>query len=272
MKVRIPLGPRPGFTLIELLVVIAIIAVLVGLTGSAVQNVRNSAQRSRNGHRIQKIAEAISAVRAPRDKGGLGLSYIPSVGPGTDFPNGFLLSHTYPSGAPELDVLLTAFPNMDLGNNGYPGPDIRLDSNQVLCLFITGGAHTNFRGWSNNPKQPFLTGGDQRRGPYLEVQLTGNEPLVSTGTGPARLLDVYGTPLAYFAPRRNKSGAYVGQSFSGLTPYMNGGKYVGESSFQIISAGRDRLFGVGGNLPGMGADADNQANFSTNLLSSGINN
>ncbi len=273
---------RVGFTLIELLVVIAIIAILVSLTTAAVQRVRVGALQTKNGHRMQKTAEAISAARAPRDKGGLALYFIPSVGPGTDFPNGFPLKRTYNVGgnaddAAAVDYFTSGggFPNLDSTNTGFSGTDAMLDSNQLLLFLLTGGVSNNFSGHSNNPKRPFSppSGGDSRRGPYLEIQNSSSEPMTATApNGQAWLLDVYGTPYAYFAPRKNKAGMYGPQNFQGLAPYMSGGKFVNDNSFQIVSAGRDKQFGTGTTLPGTGLDADNEANFSRVLLSGGINN
>ena len=60
----------------------------------------------------------------------------------------------------------------------------------------------------------------------------------------------------------------------GVTPYKSGGKYVNESGFQIISAGKDQMFGAGDALlPAVGTPGgdDDQANFSRSVLGGGIN-
>jgi prepilin-type N-terminal cleavage/methylation domain-containing protein len=252
---------RAAFTLVELLVVIAIIAVLVSLTLAGVQRVRVLGPQTENAARIQQIHDAIG-----RCKNDLKLDYIPSV-----LPDGsqFRLKSTYNTNTDlELDVLLRAFPNMNPGATGLPGgtTGIPLDSNQTLCFFLTGGGAsvTNFTGFSNNPTQPFATGGSTRKGPWLEP----NNKLF--GPGPNNqpwLIDVYGQPYAYFASVNGKQNNYLTQAFSGLSPYLGAsGRPMNESGFQIISAGRDKAFGSGVALPASGAGEDNQSNFSKFLL------
>jgi prepilin-type N-terminal cleavage/methylation domain-containing protein len=299
--------PRTAFTLIELLVVISIIATLVGLLLAAISGVRVSAMRTDTFKRMQNIGMGISSVRAPKDQGGLNLAYIPSepinttVAPGTAAaPVGFAIKQAYGANDPELNILLQAWPNLDITSTGYVGASVVLDSNQTLTFFLTGGAITNFNGFSNDPKHPFkpATAGEQRRGPYIEVnsKLYWLAPtkLQAPGVlapGHPWLVDAYrddpapGTPFAYFASIGGKLNNYGNQTYAlpanwdlnaspvtSTTPYTSGGQFVNSSGFQIISAGKDRLFGAGGAvLPAAGVGADDQANFTKTLLSGGIN-
>ena len=251
---------RAAFTLVELLVVIAIIAVLVSLTLAGVQRVRVLGPQTENAARIQQIHDAIG-----RCKNELKLDYIPAHQVST---GGFKIKSSYYLGPPvtvqpadpELDFLLRAFPNMNVNATGYTGVDLTLDANQTLCFFLTGGVVTNFTGFSNNPTQPFAAGGTTRKGPWLEP----NMKMYDQATG--RILDVYGTPYAYFAAVGGKQNNYGAQTFGTLTPYTSAGRVMNESGFQIISAGRDKAFGTGGALPASGAGEDNQSNFSKFLL------
>ncbi|VTU00481.1 Uncharacterized protein OS=Isosphaera pallida (strain ATCC 43644 / DSM 9630 / IS1B) GN=Isop_2823 PE=4 SV=1: N_methyl_2 [Gemmataceae bacterium] len=247
---------RAAFTLVELLVVIAIIAVLVSLTLAGVQRVRVLGPQTENAARIQQIHDAIG-----RCKNELKLDYIPSNG-------GFNLKSTYAGNEPELDVLTRAFPNMPIGSpTGLP--NVTLDGNQTLCFFLTGGAGNSFTGFSNNPTQPFSGGGTTRKGPWLEPN---NKLFALAGNGQAWLVDVYGVPYGYFASVGGKQNNYGTQTFQpsgqpvALTPYTSAGRFMNESGFQIISAGRDKAFGGGGALPASGAGEDNQSNFSKFLL------
>lgn len=277
---------RAAFTLVELLVVMAIIAVLVSLILAGVQRVRVLGPQTENASRIQQIHDAIG-----RCKNDLKLDYIPSHALSG---GGFTLKATYTGSEPELDILLRAFPNMNTAanpnpqngdtTNGFIGTNVVLDANQTLCFFLTGGAATDRQGFSNDPRKPFKPSagsGEQRKGPWLEP----NNKLF--GPGPNNhlwLIDVYGTPYAYFASVGGKQNNYGAQGFLPTTvpaqthavkPYTNGGRVMNESSFQIISAGRDKVFKPlpptpvpSDTLPGTGSpgDEDNQSNFSKYLL------
>jgi len=209
---------RAAFTLIELLVVIAIIAILVSLLMAAVQRVRVLGPQTENMDRISQISQAIGTC-----KGDLKLTYIPSQQVGaTAAPagGGFTLKSSYVGNEPELNILLQAFPNMNTQanpnaqpgpkfgdtTNGYTGPTVTLDSNQVLCLFLTGGAVTGHTGFSNDPRYPFSTGGATRKGPWL--QGNPNKLFAAGPGGQSWLVDVYGTPYAYFASVDSKLKNY----------------------------------------------------------------
>ncbi|MFO0823512.1 MAG: type II secretion system protein [Gemmataceae bacterium] len=254
---------RAAFTLVELLVVIAIIAVLVSLLMAAVMRVRVLGPQTENGARIQQIHDAIG-----RCKSDLKLNYIPSNG-------GFQLKSAYTGTEPELNVLLQAFPNLDRSNTGLP--NVTLDGNQTLCFFLTGGGFgpAPFSGFSNNPRYPFTpkaSGAETRKGPWLEANL---KYYTAAPNGQPWIIDVYGIPYAYFASVDGKQNNYGTQTFSpGIpgvgtaSPYSSSGRVMNDSGWQIISAGRDKVFGAGGALPAIGSPGgeDNQANFSQYLL------
>jgi prepilin-type N-terminal cleavage/methylation domain-containing protein len=291
---------KGGFTLIELLVVMAIIAVLAALIAPAIQQVRVKRAQTENLHRMSKIAMALAGLKD--SKNALGLAHVPSyavnttVAPGAPgAPVGFALKSVYTGNEPELHYLRKAWQNMNSADrpdpltgdtsNGYTGPDVVLDANQVMTLFLTGGVATNFRGFSTNPRKPFTPPdpsitGESRKGPYIEYDAKLFK--LDARNGQAWLIDPFGIPYAYFAPLRGKSGAYAGQTFTlpaaqftinpmpsgSVSPFLEGGRYIKEDSFQIISAGNDGQFGPGGNLPAQSpAEAiDDQAHFQDTLL------
>jgi prepilin-type N-terminal cleavage/methylation domain-containing protein len=261
---------RAAFTLIELLVVMAIIAIIVSLTTAAVQRVRALGQVTENSTRMAQLNDAIG-----RFKDGLGVKYLPSQ---RADGAGFRLKRSYADTDPELDFLLQCFPNMDRADNGYTGGDVTLDQNQLLCFFLTGGVATNYSGFSFNPKQPFAAGGGQRKGPYY----VASPKLVTVApNGQAWLVDAYGVPYAFFASGKGQANNYGTPSFSPggtagtVRPYKTSNsplRFVNESGFQIISAGKDKTFGPGdANLPATGAGEDDQAQFSKAVLGAGIN-
>jgi prepilin-type N-terminal cleavage/methylation domain-containing protein len=274
--------PRSAaFTLIELLVVIGIIALLVSLLMAAVVAVKDSGVKTENFDRIAQISSAIGIAKEKNH-----MAYVWS-GP-------FNLKGRYATTDPELHLLTQMFPNMNHAgnsaageNNGYTGADVTLDANQALLLLLTGGAVTDFKGFSNNPKKPFLpvqNVNETRKGPYLEVTpkfISTNVPGL-TANGHPWLMDPHGTPYAVFAATKGTRGMYTTnanpsittpQEMYGLRPYTNGGKYMNESGFQIVSAGKDQAFGTGGALPATDypGGSDNLANFSKQVLNAGIN-
>jgi len=255
---------QAAFTLPELLVVIAIIGILVSLTMAAVMRVRASGTRTENFHRIEKISLGISAAKTE-----LNLVNIPS--------GGFRLRNTYTNEQPEMDILKTAFPRATLMNTGLP--DVTLDSNQTLMFFLTGGTALQYKGFSQNPSNPFETASTARKGPWLEITpklYTTTAPAGLSANGQAWLIDPYGTPYAYFAAVNGKPGAYTNAAYGGGSAgsafaYKNGGRYVSESGYQIISAGQDMKFGSTGVLPASDPfGMDDVANFSKAALAAGL--
>lgn len=181
---------------------------------------------------------------------------------------------------PELTYLRSVFPQMSLtdnglrvnGNTAVPNTQpILLNPNQTLLFFLTGSVYTNYQGFSTNKAQPFTTAGGFA-GSILEVN-AGKvfQQTDSSGYPVATYLDPWGTPYAYFAwdptvgaypsstatpnpflwPRQGDthptetSQALVPNAAanSGLAAFRQGGKFLNQRGFQIISAGPDQQFG-----------------------------
>jgi prepilin-type N-terminal cleavage/methylation domain-containing protein len=266
---------REAFTLIELLVVIAIIAVLVGLTSAAVMKGRSAVIRGQNTQQMSQITQAYTTFCGQENMGKTG--FLP--------PAPFRLQNAYNTNDPEAGYLKQLFPNLSISATGLPGtpaaPVVLQDDNQVACFFLTGGAVTNYTGFSNNPQQPFIPGspGETRKGPFLQLtaKMYSTNPPGKTANGQAWLVDVYGTPYAIF--HGGKTGAYrtatgTAQSFSigtsTVAPYTRAGKFENPTTLQIISAGPDRVFSPGGDWSAItGAAQDDTSNFSPNVLSAG---
>lgn len=166
-------------------------------------------------------------------------------------------------------------------------------------------SRTPARGFNSNKSLPCamppINGNSQRLGPFFEFQedrivySSFNPPsrrwnAVPTGSAPGGIgyfpvyLDRFDTPYAYFAARPGTQNNYNGGDCANLMgglfmPYYQSQTTVGPSqvtvfhksdTFQIISAGRDQLFGTGGrydrNNPEAGltsaADFDNITNIS----------
>jgi prepilin-type N-terminal cleavage/methylation domain-containing protein len=268
---RRPAAPRRAFTLTELLVVITIIALLIGLLLPALSGVRTKARETDNFQHMQQIATAVTNFQTK-----MRVEYIPAYGGGN---NGvFRLRSQYynsPANATQISVnspealyLKQLFPQLPPNNLGFStglttAQERDMDPNQTLTFFLTGADITQYQGFSNNRQQPFNVGAaaDTRIGPFLETKPTDFD---ATGT---RLLDKFGVPYAYFSAHVYNTSR---QAF--VTDYGNGaysqtytpagtvqayatapGRFLNPKSFQIISAGANKLFGPGGVwAPGQG--------------------
>jgi hypothetical protein len=186
-------------------------------------------------------------------------------------PDRFVLEADYTdpgSDQPSADYLKVVFPSLDLKKTGLP--ERKLDGNQTLVFFLTGGSVTNHEGFSISKTQPFAAEPrDTRLGPFLELRRSQLDP-------EERFLDPWGTPYVYFAFdawQGTYSRTFLWKGWP-IAPYRREGKYMNGKSFQIISAGPNHQFGPGGDwLPGEGpwsADGpggDDISNFNNGPLS-----
>jgi hypothetical protein len=246
-----------GVGLLLFLIIVAI--ALVVLYGWPVGTTDRDGLPKQASSELMQVGTAVDYFKTK-----MNVRYIPCSGGG---PGGtFRLRAVYAGTEPEAVYLKSLFPYMNLTRTELPDRD--LDPNQTLVLFLTGGPVTDYTGFSLRKDYPFTKGGD-RLGPFLDLP-------ASRFDGDGRLLDPWGTPLAYFAFDQS-DGAYPDVTFSwdGFTvaPYSLAEKKVRPKSYQIISAGKDLRFGPGGPwTPGQGAwaagepGADDLSNFNEGPL------
>jgi prepilin-type N-terminal cleavage/methylation domain-containing protein len=274
---------RPAFTLVELLTVIAIIAVLIGLLLPAVNKVLDNATKAQTTSEIGQLSVALNAAKT--DLMGNTTYTLPAQLLLRE-DNNYNMAN--PVEAATYYALRQAFGKFAIakGNNIDWNGDGAIDGPWLLygdsaLVFWLGGIPTPVAtsppgclGFSNNTTNPAMPGGT-RRGPYYEFK---SSRLVPCNSAPTfyKYLDPYssgntGQPYAYFTVYSN--GTYGSDCPNlGVNPYMSGLTYLNPNGFQIISAGKNRLFGPGGQwnpttgYGGGGPGADDLANFSSTFL------
>jgi general secretion pathway protein G len=314
---------RRGFTLVELLVVVAIIALLMSLTAAAVMKFIGKGPQVQNASEIQQLATAIESFTTNFKLGSKG--YFPSklklceklgdynLAVALDQDSLSFLKRMFP----RLDTTpVTSFwakTGIDWNGNGRRNdPPVILEGDQCLVFFLGGipipdPSTPGVQGFSTNQADPSQSGGT-RKGPYFEFN-TGRLVQRSSATGNLfySYLDAYGKqPFLYFSSysRRNGYNPYDATNQRAKTPMTSVSdcaglgvwpyaealtpsiRYLKPDSFQIISAGEDKMFGPGtvlNPLPAGGpflwkpstatsiptAGRDDQTNFTGSLL--GVN-
>jgi len=236
---RLGISRRRGFSIIELLVVIGIILVLVSLLMAATQNVRAIARDLEVRRELVGIHNAI-----------LAFNQDPRFGP----PK-FLPSQLDPSGGDPVSqaYLKRLFP----GTNGImPLTAAKLEGSQTFVLLLGGkasGGPGNWTcdGWATDPLDPTATYGMKIK--FYEFDPRRLQDI--HGNGYPSYLDTYGRPIAYFCPQREDMTTWSSPTYTPdcgkLAAFTAGGPLVpyanqNMTTFQLISAGKDTIFGTQG--------------------------
>ena len=244
---------RPGFTLVEILVVIAIIAILAALVVGGVVSFMSKGPEIQTRNDLLQLSTALDKFYAkykfyPPDRIKLCANYS---------------QYNVVTDKASLAYIGTMWPNLGqfvnvpwAGGTAIPATGIVLEGEQSLVFFLGGppvGGTTPglMGGFSLNPRDPISLAGGVDRERFMDFD-TGRLVNRPTLTYPA------GHPFPSMFDRSDKRMPYVyfssgrfGYSATlnswGVAPYMeNATTFHQKTRFQIISAGRDGLYGPGG--------------------------
>lgn len=295
-------GKRLAFTLVELLVVILIIAILVSMVSSAVMKAMGRIPEVKT---RTEIAEMDVALRAFMTDYGL---VDPPPSSLVLYENIALYpaNSASPLVAQSYAFLQKVFgknlgPLVDWDGDGHIYQNAWVLEGEYCLVFYIGGIPSPTggpQGFSTNNMKPSFgsmlgeTPG-KRKGPYFTFDMTrlrAGKTLGPAAPGFMVYIDPWqskqspfyntlgGTPYAYFSSRgTNNAYSLVAPGDCPTikaAPYFitNTTQCMNPNGYQIISAGKDGVFGTHGWVPAsgaVGAGADDQANFSAGLLGNG---
>jgi prepilin-type N-terminal cleavage/methylation domain-containing protein len=255
---------RSGFTLIELLVVIAIIAILAGLILAAVMVFLNKGPQVQNRNDILQLSAALQAFKSKYG------AYPPSQ---IKLCSNYARYGATPLDQQSLAFLTAIWPNMGefkginwasrtgankpvFGNIANPKTDT-LEGDQCLVFFVAGPpavagqASAGMLGFSTNPLNPVDPSTDRIKFFDFDVNRLFNRQAGATASKFPSYYDVYRKqPFIYFSSNKRPDGYDPTPNSLGVRPYQMTNapplKFYMPTSFQLISAGADGVFGPGG--------------------------
>jgi prepilin-type N-terminal cleavage/methylation domain-containing protein len=286
---------RTAFTLIELLIVIAIIAVLVALLDPAVMMMAVKGTDAKEINDLKQLDIALNLFKAdkkcyPPSKIVLYPSYadyFKGLNPLYDQDSLQAINRIWPN--------LGAFTYINWASTvnpappGFPATGVILEGDQCLVFFLGGvydPAQNGMMGFSTNPKNPSMDNAAGERKKYFDFP-AGRLSTSKSTSFPSYMDNYAQMPIVYFAPglpgssTPNTYNENHKFSFDGgttyVSPYYNIAgppkKYWNQTTYQLIMAGNNGLFGnVGHWDDGVSATdtqsawRDNRSNWSAYVL------
>ena len=261
---------RNAFTLVELLVVIAIIAILMAMLAAGVMAVlaRGPVAVARND--LMQISQGMQRFHAEYK------FYPPSKIILRSNLKVYALVGT-PLDKQSLQVIMNMWPNIDPNqsfNWGGAGNDT-LEGDQCLVFFL-GGIPVNGipSGFATNPQNPTLmpgnplAGTDRKR--FLEFDASRIGKRANAPSPFPSYFDPWKQqPYVYFSSNKRADGYDATTPISTMPVpvapyYQSAGKFWNSSTFQLICAGPDGVFGPGGMIwpgPVTPTGMDDMSNF-----------
>lgn len=279
---------RAAFTLIEILVVIAIIAILASLLLVGVMSflVKGPEAKARND--ILQLSSQLQKFKSERG------FYPPDsiiLKPNRSGPTGYNVS--IPLEKSSLLYLTAMWPNLGdftsmawagFQANGTtpvqtpPAPNSYwvLEGDQCLVFFLGGipDANGKVTGFSNNPKNPTQAGGDRIK--WFDFDAGRLSVTYHTGSPFPAYTDAFGKkPYLYFSSGKRENDYNSTNGTFAVSPYIETAgtrpKYWNSTTFQVLCAGNDGIFGSGGLWPATSipkAAMDDYSNFHDRKLGS----
>lgn len=297
---------RSGFTLIELLVVIGIIATLIALLLPAVQGGREAAKRARATTEMGQLGGAVGTFKGDRRVTFLPSTIVLRENMDYTAAEAGSLNYLKQLWPQVPVGPLPAGTGIDWNGDGAIAPTgtaWTLEGDQCLVFFLGGIPQNGVpTGFSTNPRNPAAHVGNPsattksyfefpsdrmaasanaagqvgfpsfidpwKEKPYVYFSSYGNKttPPPPTGPFPSGTPPFRGYTWIWTSATTRQSDCATATG-SDFVPYVDaGGLYFQPTGFQIVSAGRDKDFGTGGQLSRGGLtqsmpDADNLAHF-----------
>lgn len=223
---------RSGFTLVELLVVIVIIAMLAALITPAVMQ---SLTKARN-----------SAVKAEIDMLHMALMNYQSeygVLPPCLEPTDFWSTGRYTSGGPAAKHIRRLFPRCtdpaaQLNDTNGVATEMQLTQANAIVAWLAG--------YTTDPRSPLVPGGSRVKLFDFDVSR------IDSSTGSYYPRGKRGSPYIYFDSSGYRLNPVTTGSFTSganiYQPEVRGGTFFNPTTFQILCAGRDEVWGTDDDL------------------------
>jgi prepilin-type N-terminal cleavage/methylation domain-containing protein len=231
-----PSAGRSGFTLVELLVVIVIIAMLAALITPAVMQ---SLTKARN-----------AAIKAEIDMLHMALMNYQSeygVLPPCEEPDSFWGTEKYTSGGPAAKHLRRLFPRCaepatQLNDTNGAAAEMRLTQANAIVAWLAG--------YTTDPRSPLVPGASRVKLFDFDVSR------IDSSTGSYYPRGKKGSPYIYFDSSNYRlNPVTIGSFTSGANIYRpespqdpTGDTFFNPSTFQILCAGRDEVWGTDDDL------------------------
>jgi len=263
---------RKAFTLIELLIVIAVISILASLLVVGVNKAINFSRQV--GVKTEMAQIELALANAARELGNV--PYIPS---GIILRDDLAYDTTDPIQASSQRLVQMMFPGItapvDWNANGNTTDVTPLTADQAWVFFLGGVPYSSGPDGFNRGANPTLAGG-KRKGHFYDFKPTR---LIKKPNGFYTYVDSWEAKtkvplIVYNNISRDPSALDHAKPTGGPGRYLQTAtKLFNPKGYQIISAGKDGVFGIPPARPlvfngygDIGDGADDQANFSDSVL------